>query len=80
MARLTPTAIAQPALFAIEYALAQLLRRYGIEPVAAAGHSVGEFVAAALAGVFSLEDALEIVAERGHRGRRAGYHLITAAD
>jgi amino acid adenylation domain-containing protein len=62
---LASTEIAQPALFTVEFALAELLRSYGIAPTAAAGHSVGEFVAACLAGVFSLEDALALVAERG---------------
>ncbi len=63
--RLTSTEIAQPAIFAVEYALASLLREYGIVPAGAVGHSVGEFVAACLAGVFPLEDALAVVAERG---------------
>ncbi len=64
-AALTATAIAQPAIFSVEYALAQTWMRWGLTPVASIGHSVGEFVAACLAGVFSLEDALAIVAERG---------------
>jgi phthiocerol/phenolphthiocerol synthesis type-I polyketide synthase E len=59
------TAIAQPALFVIEYALAQLWLEWGIRPTALIGHSVGEYVAATLAGVFSLEDALSVVATRG---------------
>ena len=65
-AQLDETRLAQPALFAVEYALAKQWMRWGIQPRAMAGHSVGEFVAAALAGVFSLEDALALVAARGH--------------
>jgi len=62
---LNQTAITQPALFAMEYALAQLWRSWGIEPSAVMGHSVGEYVAACVAGVFSLEDGLMLIAERG---------------
>ena len=63
--QLTQTAIAQPALFAIEYALSQLWISWGLQPQAALGHSLGEYVAACLAGVFSLEVALLLVALRG---------------
>lgn len=63
--RLTETVIAQPALFVTEYALAKLFREWGIEPSAMIGHSVGEFVAACLAGVFSLEDGLTLITTRG---------------
>lgn len=59
------TAIAQPALFVIEYALAQLWMSWGIHPTAMIGHSLGEYVAACLAEVLSLEDALWLVAQRG---------------
>jgi acyl transferase domain-containing protein len=62
---LMATEIAQPAIFAIDYALAAVWRSWGITPTAMIGHSVGEFVAACLAGVMSLEDALACVAERG---------------
>jgi acyl transferase domain-containing protein/acyl carrier protein len=62
--RLNQTSIAQPAVFVIEYALAKLLMKWGIRPQALIGYSIGEYVAACLAGVFSLEDALFLVAER----------------
>lgn len=63
--RVTDTIIAQPAIFTIEYALAQLWMNWGIRPQAMLGHSIGEFVAACLSGVFSVEDALALVAARG---------------
>jgi acyl transferase domain-containing protein/acetylornithine/succinyldiaminopimelate/putrescine aminotransferase len=62
---LKETRFTQPALFVTEYALAQLWQSWGIQPQAAIGHSIGEFVAACLAGVFSLPDALKLVAARG---------------
>jgi acyl transferase domain-containing protein/acyl carrier protein len=62
---LNQTTYAQPALFAVEYALAKLWLSYGIQPQAMIGHSIGEYVAATLAGVFTLADALAIVAQRG---------------
>ncbi|HEX7317732.1 MAG TPA: beta-ketoacyl synthase N-terminal-like domain-containing protein [Pyrinomonadaceae bacterium] len=62
---LRQTSLTQPALFVVEYALARLLLEWGLKPTAMIGHSIGEYVAACLAGVFSLEDALALVAERG---------------
>ena len=62
--QLTQTGIAQPALFVIEYALARLWMSWGIQPAAMAGHSLGEYVAAVLAGVMSLEDGLALLAAR----------------
>ena len=73
--QITQTAITQPALFAIEYALAQLWMSWGIKPAAMIGHSVGEYVAACLGGTFTRDDALHLLAQRaradaGHALRR----------
>jgi amino acid adenylation domain-containing protein len=62
---LRDTCLAQPALFVVEYATARMWMRWGVRPRAMIGHSVGEFVAACLAGVFSLEDGLAMIATRG---------------
>jgi malonyl CoA-acyl carrier protein transacylase len=61
---LQQTAHTQPALFVVEYALAQLWRYWGIEPAYLLGHSIGEYAAACVAGVFSLEDVLRLVVAR----------------
>jgi acyl transferase domain-containing protein len=87
---LQETALAQPALFAFEYSLARLWMDRGVLPAALLGHSVGEYVAACLAGVFSLADAAELVALRAallqqqprgamlavHRGAAAAAELL----
>ena len=59
------TEFAQPTLFAVEYALARMWQHWGIEPTAVIGHSVGEYVAACLAGVFDLRTVLRLIAARG---------------
>ncbi len=67
--RLDDPALGHPALFAVEYSLAKLWQSWGIEPVAVLGHSLGEYVAACIAGVMRLEDALRLVAARGRLSR-----------
>ncbi|MBD5657696.1 MAG: acyltransferase domain-containing protein, partial [Candidatus Eremiobacteraeota bacterium] len=62
---LTATSVAQPAIFTVSYALAKVWASWGVSPAVTIGHSVGEFVAATLASVFSLADALRLVTERG---------------
>ncbi|MEH2172820.1 type I polyketide synthase [Nostoc sp.] len=62
---LDQTSYAQPALFALGYAIAQVWQSWGIKPDVVMGHGVGEYVAACVAGVFSLEDGLKLVATRG---------------
>lgn len=77
------TDLAQPATFAVELALAELLRSWGVEPEAMIGHSLGEFVAATLAGVFSRDDALAVVAARARLIQErvpAGVMLAAPAD
>ncbi len=61
---LDQTGYTQPLMFAVEYALATLWRSWGVEPAAVLGHSVGEFAAACVAGVFSLEDGIHLITQR----------------
>ena len=68
--QLQQTQWAQPALFVTEYALTEQLRAWGVEPEALLGHSIGEWVAATVAGVFNLDDALRLVALRGQLMQR----------
>ena len=62
--RLNHTALAQPAVFVIDYALAKLWMSFGVVPAAVIGHSLGEYAAACIAGILSLDDALALVADR----------------
>lgn len=64
-AALMQTRLTQPALFTVGYALTQLLGEWGVQPVAMLGHSIGELVAACVAGVFTLEEAVQLAAMRG---------------
>jgi acyl transferase domain-containing protein/acyl carrier protein len=72
------TSFAQPALFAIEMGLARLWQSWGIEPDVVLGHSVGQYAAACVAGVFSLEDGARLMAERGRLfgSRPAGGRMV----
>ncbi len=77
---LNETAVLHPLLFSLEYALAQLLLSWGIQPQAMIGYSLGEYVVACLSGVFSLEDALRLVCQRAQMIEDApkGYMLAVS--
>lgn len=79
-ARLLETRFSQPALFAVEYSLAALLCKAGVTPDRMIGHSIGEYVAACLAGVFTLPDALAIVAARGRLMQEMAPGAMLAVD
>jgi acyl transferase domain-containing protein len=78
--KINQTFVTQPALFVTEYALAKQWMAWGVQPEAMIGHSIGEYVAACLAGVFSLEDALRLVAVRGRliQDLPSGSMLVTS--
>ena len=81
-ARLRQTALTQPAVFTVDYALARLWRSWGVRPAAMVGHSIGEYVAATVAGVFDPADALRLVATRGRlmQSMPAGSMLAVQLD
>ncbi len=80
--QLNETRYTQPALFAIEYAMAKLFSSWGVVPDAMIGHSIGEYVAACLAGLFTLEDVLKLVCSRGRlmQGLEKGSMLVVPLD
>ena len=79
-AALRETRHAQPAIFAVSYALARMWQDWGVAPVGMLGHSIGEYVAACIAGVFTLEDALRLVVERGRAMQAAPEGAMLAVE
>lgn len=82
---LDETAYTQPALFTLEYSLSEMWRSWGVEPTAVMGHSVGEYVAACVTGIFSLEDGLKLIAARGRLiqevpGKGAMFSIFAGED
>lgn len=78
--KLHQTWLAQPILFVIQYALAQLWLSWEVQPQAMIGHSIGEYVAACLSGVFSVEDALTLIATRGRLMQQVPSGSMTAVS
>ena len=77
---LNETWLAQPTLLAVEFALAELWMSWGIQPESMLGHSLGEYTAAVLAGVMSIEDALKLVATRGRLMQKTAPGVMLAVS
>lgn len=82
VSKLSETQITQPALFVVEYAMTKLLQSWGVKPDAMIGHSIGEYVAACISGLFTLSDALKLVSARGRlmQSLEKGSMLVVPLD